>query len=824
MDNQFGFKTLLWVTRPLFWLIKPSIIPGNPLTVFDVKKEDNLVFFLATKSLLDRMILHKICKKYRIATPHLETKLALEPNHTGLIYLTKLGLFQPLRNKNTPFPLLDLIKKLQSDDSFNCKLVPVSIIWGRNPDRKGSTSWFKLLFQDDENAGMLQKLFIAFAQGRDLLVNFGKPINLRDQLNQNESSQQTAKKLRRVIRVHFRQQRNVALGPPVYNLSDLTSQIVHAHSIRRLLEKEKPKDSTQVLKFENKVRGYVKEIAADQKHSTIKFLSRTLGRIFNKVFDGIEAHNVDNVRRIAATHELIFTSAHRSHFDYLLLGRVLFEAGVQPPHTAAGINLNFWPVGNMLRRSGAFFLRRRFGGNKLYTAVFHEYIHALVQRGHSISFYPEGGRSRNGRLLQPKIGMISMVVESFLRSSKRPILFVPVYIGYDTVAEIKSYQKELLGSKKKPETFKQLFQARKIFKRRFGKAYVNFGAPIDLGKFIEATYPNWRNDPQQTHQKNNWVHKATDHLAQNIMIEINRSAIISPVALVSTALLATPRRALTESDLKNFLSVCSRLFADIKVTDAAGYPSQDPQELIDFAEQVSKIQRFKYPGNDILHVTEIDGGLMSYYKNNISHVFAIPALIANYFVHQNSVRRRDIVEGSQLIYQFLQKELFLPWNPEQFKIAVNNAIDSMIKIELLTENDEVLTRAPLNSGSYSSLKLVAGTLQAMIERYGITLLFLAQRTEGVKREEIETQCQLLAQRISLLGGFNDPEYQDKTLYRNCINILEKSDLLRRSEQDQSIIIPQYKIQEFANQVSLILSPDVRFSIQAEPKTKASENG
>ena len=122
------------------------------------------------------------------------------------------------------------------------------------------------------------------------------------------------------------------------------------------------------------------------------------------------------------------------------------------------------------------------------------------------------------------------------------------------------------------------------------------------------------------------------------MIEINRSAIISPVALVSTALLATPRRALTESDLKNFLSVCSRLFADIKVTDAAGYPSQDPQELIDFAEQVSKIQRFKYPGNDILHVTEIDGGLMSYYKNNISHIFAIPALIANYFVYYRSNR------------------------------------------------------------------------------------------------------------------------------------------------------------------------------------------
>lgn len=141
--------------------------------------------------------------------------------------------------------------------------------------------------------------------------------------------------------------------------------------------------------------------------------------------------------------------------DYLLLTYVIYHEGMVTPHIAAGINLNFWPVGKMFRRGGAFFLRRSFAGNKLYTAVFREYLELLFNKGYSVKYYPEGGRSRTGRLIPPKTGMLAMTIQAMLKGVNRPVSIVPVYIGYENVMEVKSYLNELKGSKKKKsQTFK----------------------------------------------------------------------------------------------------------------------------------------------------------------------------------------------------------------------------------------------------------------------------------------------------------------------------------------------------------------------------------
>ena len=163
-------------------------------------------------------------------------------------------------------------------------------------------------------------------------------------------------------------------------------------------------------------------------------------------------HHLDTLKQNAPGHEVVYVPCHRSHMDYLLLSYLLYTKGIVPPHIAAGINLNLPVIGPILRRGGAFFLRRSFRGNALYSAVFTEYVSQLVAGGYSIEYFIEGGRSRTGRLLPPKGGMVAMTVRAFLRQPTRPVLFQPVYIGYEKLLEGDSYLDELIGKPKQKES------------------------------------------------------------------------------------------------------------------------------------------------------------------------------------------------------------------------------------------------------------------------------------------------------------------------------------------------------------------------------------
>ncbi len=177
----------------------------------------------------------------------------------------------------------------------------------------------------------------------------------------------------------------------------------------------------------------------------VRSTSFLLSNFWNKLYDGIAMHHFDKARAAAPGHEVIYVPCHRSHADYLLLSYQLHHSGVVPPHIAAGVNLNLPVVGPILRRGGAFFLRRSFKGNALYSVVFNEYLAQLVDRGVPLEYFIEGGRSRTGRLLAPRAGMLAMTLRAFLRAPRRPVMFQPVYIGYEKLMEGKSYHRRTLG-------------------------------------------------------------------------------------------------------------------------------------------------------------------------------------------------------------------------------------------------------------------------------------------------------------------------------------------------------------------------------------------
>ncbi len=252
------------------------------------------------------------------------------------------------------------------------------------------------------------------------------------------------------------------MGPSLPARQDLFNKLLASKAIEKAVEDEARSKKISHEKAQQNAIALMEEIAADFSYETVRLSDRVLSWTWNRLYQGINVTNAERVRQLAQDgHEIVYVPCHRSHMDYLLLSYVLYHQA-WCRHIAAGINLNFWPAGPIFRRLGAFFIRRTFKGNKLYSTVFREYLGELFTRGYSVEYFVEGGRSRTGRLLEPKTGTLSMTIQAMLRGGTRPITLVPIYIGYEHVMEVGTYAKELRGATKKESLPQMLRGLRKL--------------------------------------------------------------------------------------------------------------------------------------------------------------------------------------------------------------------------------------------------------------------------------------------------------------------------------------------------------------------------
>src|SRR5207244_3553881 len=210
---------------------------------------------------------------------------------------------------------------------------------------------------------------------------------------------------------------------------------------------------TPVEKVRREAQGYFDEIASNFNGTYFALLAFVFRRIWNRIFRGVEITGLDRVADRIREHPVVLVPCHRSHFDYLILSYIFHSEFLSPPHIAAGINLSFFPMGMLFRGAGAFFIRRSFGDNELYKVIFHEYLAYLIREGYTQEFFIEGGRSRTGKILTPKLGMLSAIVNSFVSGVRRDLYLVPVSIHYGRIVEEEAYKQELLGGQKGKESF-----------------------------------------------------------------------------------------------------------------------------------------------------------------------------------------------------------------------------------------------------------------------------------------------------------------------------------------------------------------------------------
>ncbi|CAM3809832.1 glycerol-3-phosphate 1-O-acyltransferase PlsB [Parendozoicomonas haliclonae] len=828
MDNSFSISRYLFnlLQRLMFLWVRTSV-QGNLPEPADADAQKPVIYVLRSRSLSDLLVLDRECRKAGLPRPYAPLKgEGIDEPHAYFFLSKPEGLIlQRERVYNAP-RLQRLARSVEEFKDSDVQIVPVSIFWGRRPDKEQSA--FKLLFAWNYNVGShFRKLLAVLFHGRQTLVHFNAPLSLRELVDEGQDEERTLRKIHRILRVHFRQLHTSVNGPDLSHRRTLVDGLIESEVIQRAIQKEMTEHNISQEKAYLRARKYANEIVSDYSHPVVRFMDILLTWFWNKIYSGVEVNHIEPVRELAKNHEIVYLPCHRSHIDYLLLSYLLYYHGLQIPHIAAGINLNMPLVGSILRRGGAFFIRRSFKGNPLYSTVFHEYLHTLFTRGFPTEFFIEGGRSRTGRTLKPKTGMLSIMLRSYLRSNSKPLALVPVYIGYEKVLEAATYMGELRGKEKKKESPLDIFRTLAALKENFGHAHVNFGKPVLLNDFLNEHQPDWKQQTYDQEFRPEWLWSVTDSLGTEIASQINTAAAINSVNMLAMALLNTPRQAMGDEELAKLLDDINGLMAKVPYSDYVTPCTLSGKEMIKEVESLNMVVRQSDSLGDIISTDERNSVLMTYYRNNILHLLAIPSFICRLFSNTYVLKRSEIQDDCARFYPYMKAELFLRWDSLSLSAEVDHWLQALTEAGLLIliqDGDEDCFRRPDSSSTaFITLTVVSRAIQQTLERYFVVISLLLRNGSGqIDADEMEKQSQDMSQRLSILHGLNAPEFFDKNLFRQFIEELKVQKILDIDE-DGHLTFDNEQIAAMAEDSRRLLPSEERHSIRQVTWNKTSKN-
>ena len=614
---------------------------------------------------------------------------------------------------------------------FDVDFVPVSLFWGRAPGRQ--RSWFRLLVAEGwDIGGRFRKVLSLLVNGRNLLVLFGEALPLQPSLAETRGLPRGRVGCGGNCAASFATSASRRVGPDLSHRRTIVAQVLRTRSVRRAVRGEMQEKGIGRRDALKEARRYAYEIAANYSHWFVTLMYGVLSWLWNRLYDGVELANFSSLESVAEGSEVVYVPCHRSHMDYLLLSYVVYHKGFAVPHIAAGINLNMPVVGSFLRRGGAFFLRRSFGGNALYSAVFNKYLGLMMARGHSIEYFIEGGRSRTGRLLKPKTGMLAMTVRSYLRDPRRPVVFVPVYFGYERLVEGRTYIGELSGRPKEKESVLSLLKTIPALRSRFGKVYVSFGEPLALDPVIRRHAPEWNREPVDSSARPDWLGPVVSELATGIMTRINAAACVSPINLIGLVLLATPRQSMGEADLARQLELYASLLRQAPYSPRSWVTAEDGAAMIRYGVSLGILGRRPHELGDVVYMTEEHSILTSYFRNNALHLMLMPSLLACAFLSNASVPRADLHRLARRVYPYAADEYFLRWTEEEVPAVVDELLEDLLNHGLLTATEDrgVWHRPAAESPEAVQLSVLAQATVPILERYYLALALLLKAGSG----------------------------------------------------------------------------------------------
>ncbi len=661
-------------------------------------------------------------------------------------------------------------------------LVPMLILYTKTPEKE-RPRLLDIFFGYKEKPGFLRKIALFFRNRREAFIDFGTPVDLRRFLESRRSEHSLkgmAAGLRQRLIESIDAQKRVVLGPVMKSRQQFKETVLQDPKITEGIERTASGNRTRIKHFKKKAEAYFDEIAADYNIAYIQLFHMALSWFWEKLYQGLEVdpEEIKVLRQWAAKGPLIYVPSHKSHIDYLILNYVLYNHHMHIPRVAAGKNLAFWPMGRIFRKSGAFFIRRTFKGAKLYAEVFERYIKALLQEGHPLEFFIEGGRSRSGKVILPKIGFLSILLKAYREGYCDDLVFVPTSIAYDQIMEAKSFLQEIGGGDKEKEKFKHIWKARRFLKTKQGKIYIRFGVPFSLKASEDRPEADQTPMPRE--------------LAFRIIRSINRAAMVTPLALLSTAVLAGHRKGFefdeliaTAEELMAFLrdekAGAAASLADLKGTVQEILSMLISRKVVESIEDVGSTERFFY-------VEDEKKPELEFHKNSVIHYFILHAFAAVALLSgDGETKTFDAILEDYRFLKWLFKNEFIYDEPleSEEEAGLRKAVDYFVNASLIKPSRDSAGYAVTRNGM-EHLPLWAAMVKTFIESYWVAARsFLRDEGGDAKRGDVLKDMNYQGMRLYKLGLVEHVEALSSLNFKNAARFFREEILDKGRESSES---------------------------------------
>jgi glycerol-3-phosphate O-acyltransferase len=735
--------------------------------------------------------------KFKLANPYKSDFINNEllSGKNGFVSLICKKSFYGRFVKRDVDPLVNLIELQQKTDK-TIYIVPKMMVYSLKP-RRSKPSIVDVLFGRQENPGFIRRFTGILKSKKKVFVEIVKPFSLKDYLKENElkDNRKLAVKLRTLLIQDINKHRQILIGPVLKTRDEIKQDILTDENLEKFMNEHSQTENISLSEVHKKADRYIDEIASNYSVKWIDAYYFVLTWMFKNLFDGIniDYEGLNRTRELSKGTPLLIMPCHKSHLDYLIISYVMYANNMAPPQIAAGKNLSFWPLGTIFRGGGAFFIRRTFQGIPLYAKVFKAYVEKLIYEGFNIEFFIEGGRSRSGKLLSPKIGLLSIVLEAFLEGKCEDLNIVPIFIGYDRVLEEGAYLKEIEGGKKDDESVSQVFKARKFLKKRYGKVYVKFSDPIKLSEMIGDKTKDIEGEEKKEFFKD---------IGYTVINSINKEAVVTAFGIVAGAFLNSQRSSVTPEQLTlnvttyyKYLKNSNVNFADTLEKDFDGSIKQaiETYESRGFVSVVREDgSKEKDSEKEIINYKIIDQKrlVLDYYKNNCLNHF-IPGIYTAIAIIKNDsfdFITSDLTET----YSFLQ-EFFIDEFSYEKGVDVNVLIRKNIKFFIdeayIKPHEKEPDTYEITSDGFRKLNLYARFLKPYLESYKIVLKYLGKDKGKDTSKNRLKKIHSIGNKMIKSAEVERVESVSRINFKNGVNNFER---LGIKDRDDILMIKEYK--------------------------------
>jgi glycerol-3-phosphate O-acyltransferase len=669
-------------------------------------------------------------------------------------------------------------------------IIPVMITYGRRRDKE-KESLINILFGQAEETGALRRVITFLRYSNQATVIAADPIELKGFVNENKNITTEAlyHNLRRELIDRIDEEKTSIVGPVLKSREEIISMVLNEDNLNHFMEEMAAHGTKEHDTLLKEAEKYMREIAADYNDMFINLWDKFLTWLWNNIYDGVmvDKSELAKIRNISKKMPFVIIPCHRSHIDYLLLSYVFYKHNIQMPFVAAGTNLSFWPVGYIFRKSGAFFIRRTFKGNILYSEVFAKYVEVLLKEGLPLEFFIEGGRSRSGKMVMPKFGLLSMLIQAYKKKACDDLAAIPVFIGYDRVIEGDSYLKELGGVPKEREKTSDVIKSHKILRRRYGRVYVNIGEPIFLKSYLASQEKAF--EDMTTEERQSLYRK----ISYEIALEINKVSVVTPFSLVASGLLCHDRKGISHDEMMNVIDLFYDYLSHREVNFAATLVNRE-KAVIDALNHFDQLDIISKMGADEEEHDEIEEVIYSleddnrpkleYYKNTILHFFIPIGFVAASLLasHEDVVSLNRIVKDYQFFKRLFWHEFIFDDRKDDLD-EVNDVLSYLNNRGMITglEQDGQALVEVKGKGRVNLMPF-AGLVRNYIESYWVVIRGCLYLRKGAMQEkDWMRKIQRLAVKMYKKGEIRRAEALSQSNYQSAMQFLQDDEIVYISE-------------------------------------------